>query len=200
MSEEWPDLLVVMALPVESQEVLEGAGITVLYTGVGKVNATLSLGRRLTEYRCAGRPLPTVVNFGSAGSHRYPKGTVVKCQKFVQRDFDASALGFLPGVTPFDAVPAVISFDQDNPADGTAVCGTGDSFETGPARVLCDVVDMEAYALAKVCWVESARFVCIKYITDGADTTSAEDWTNNLHLAGVEFLHAYQALARSASR
>ena len=31
------------------------------------------------------------------------------------------------------------------------ICGTGDSFETGLPKVSCDLVDMEGYALAKVC-------------------------------------------------
>ena len=39
-SKSW---LVVMALPLEAQDVFEQAGIQVLYTGVGKVNAAMVL-------------------------------------------------------------------------------------------------------------------------------------------------------------
>ena len=39
-----------------------------------------------------------------------------------------------------------------------------------------DVVDMEAFALARVCLAENARFACVKYITDGADSDSATHW------------------------
>ncbi len=63
--------LVVMALPLEAQDVFERAGIPVLYTGVGKVNAAMTLTRALAGYRQAGRSLPHVVNFGSAGSRRF---------------------------------------------------------------------------------------------------------------------------------
>jgi hypothetical protein len=49
---EGRDWLVVMALPLEAQGVFEQAGIAVLYTGVGKVNAAMALTRR---WRATGR-------------------------------------------------------------------------------------------------------------------------------------------------
>ena len=50
----WPPVLIVMALSVESQGIFERAGVPVLFSGLGKVNATLALTRRLAEYRAAG--------------------------------------------------------------------------------------------------------------------------------------------------
>src|SRR5690242_14404101 len=86
--------LVVMALAVESQGLFESAGVPVLFTGVGKINAAAALTRRLTENRLA-RELPSlVVNFGTAGSHTLPSGSLVACRAFVQRDMDVTALGF----------------------------------------------------------------------------------------------------------
>src|SRR5687768_16931828 len=55
---ELPALLVVMALPLESQGVFERAGIDVLFTGIGKVNAAYALTRRLADYRHAGLAPP----------------------------------------------------------------------------------------------------------------------------------------------
>ena len=49
------------------------------------------------------------------------------------------------------------------------LCSTADSFATNRHEVDGDVVDMEAFALARVCLAENARFACVKYITDGAD-------------------------------
>jgi adenosylhomocysteine nucleosidase len=46
---------------------------------------------------------------------------------------------------------------------------------------------MEAYALAKVCHLERARFACAKYITDGADTSAATAWQRNLPRAAAAF-------------
>jgi adenosylhomocysteine nucleosidase len=73
----------------------------------------------------------------------------------------------------------------------SAVCGSGDSFATAVCTVDCAIVDMEAYALAKVCWYHKAPFSCAKYVSDGADHAAAEDWQRNLHKAADEFLRLY---------
>lgn len=186
--------LVVMALPIEAQGVFEQAGIPVLYTGVGKVNATMVLTRALAGYRHAGRPLPRIVNFGSAGSRRFDTGTVIACTAFLQRDMDVTGLGFDPGTTPYEEIPAVLGFPSPFGELPSSTCGTGDSFETGGRAIACDVVDMEAYALAKVCHVEGTAFACAKYISDGADHAAAADWQANLHRAADRFLALYRQL------
>ena len=100
MTDALPRRLIVMALELEGQGVFESRGIPVLYCGVGKVNATYALTRRLADYRHAGHAPPHVLNFGTAGSRSHPTGTVVECRAFVQRDMDVSGLGFPRGVTP----------------------------------------------------------------------------------------------------
>jgi adenosylhomocysteine nucleosidase len=60
----------------------------------------------------------------------------------------------------------------------------------------CGIVDMEAYALAKVCWKEQAQFGCAKYVTDGADHAAADDWQRNVHKAADAFLRLYLDLER----
>jgi adenosylhomocysteine nucleosidase len=184
--------LVVMALEIESQGVFEAAGIEVLFTGVGKINAAYALARKLAEYRAAGGELPHVVNFGTAGSHTLNVGSLVACRSFVQRDMDVSGLGFEIGVTPFDRVPAVIAFPAVVAELPSHPCSSGDSFETRVSPTPQHVLDMEAYALAKVCWLENAQFTCVKYITDGADHTAANDWESNLPKAAALFLDIYR--------
>ncbi len=183
-----------MALQVESQGVLESAGVPVLFTGVGKINAAHVLTRKLAEYRFDGRPAPHVVNFGTAGSRTYRTGALVACRSFVQRDIDVTALGFERGVTPFDPVPGVIEFPPTFAGLPQGTCSTGDSFETTGNPVVGDVLDMEAYALAKVCRLENTRFSCVKFVTDGADHTAAADWQANLSSAAAEFLRIYRSL------
>jgi len=188
--------LVVMALPMEAQGRFEKVGVDVLYTGIGKVNAAFELTRRLVELREKGEALPLVVNFGTAGSRRFPPGTVVACTRFEQRDMDVGGLGFEVGVTPFEDVPKALTFPNvfvDLP-EGT--CGTGDRFESDGALHAWDVVDMEAYALAKVCWFEGVPFACAKYVTDGADAAAADDWHRNLTRAADAFLALYRTLTR----
>jgi adenosylhomocysteine nucleosidase len=195
-----PRVLIVMALEIESQGLFACAGIPVLYTGLGKVNATLALMRQLMCYRAEHEPLPMVINFGTAGSRTFDTGTLVSCHSFVQRDMDVSALGFAIGETPFDALAARLEFDSVFPDLPAGLCGSGDSFETGVGRLHCEVVDMEAYAFAKVCRLEGARFGCAKYITDGADHRAADEWQSNLPRAAHAFRRLYDRVAGLAER
>lgn len=194
MSTEFPDPLVVMALPLESQGVFERAGISVLYTGIGKVNAAYVLTRRLAEYVHAAVPLPHVINFGTVGSRRHSTGTILECNAFIQRDMDVTGLGVPLGVTPFEETPARLEFPPIFPHLPRGVCGSGDSFVMSEAALDCDVVDMEGYALAKVCWLERAAFSSAKYVTDGADHAAGQDWQSNLKLAADQFLALYRQL------
>jgi adenosylhomocysteine nucleosidase len=195
-----PRILAVMALRVESSGVFEAAGVPVLYCGVGKVNAAIALTQELSRYAQQGQEMPLVVNFGSAGSRCFAAGTLVACQEFVQRDMDVSGLGFALGVTPYDEAPASLVFDPVFTHLPAAVCGSGDSFATVDIDVDCAVIDMEAYALAKVCWHEDAGFACAKYVTDGADPAAADDWRRNVHLAAEQFLQLFRGLENTGVR
>ena len=188
------ELLIVMALPQESRGLLERAGAAVLYTGVGKVNAAAVLARRLAEIRCGGASLPLVVNMGTAGSRSIPAHTLVAATRFAQRDMDVSGLGFAAGVTPFDPAPAMLEFPAPFQHLPNVLCSTADSFATHLHEVSGDVVDMEAFALARVCFAEDARFACVKYVTDGADGDSATHWEAALDNAARAFLATYEHL------
>ena len=50
-----------------------------------------------------------------------------------------------------------------------------------------DVVDMEAYAIAKVCKFENIEFKCFKYISDNADKNADNDWGKNLAKGATAF-------------
>ena len=186
--------LIVMALPIEAQGLFAAASIPVLFTGLGKVNAALALMRRLMQYRAAQQPLPLVLNFGTAGSRTLATGELVACDRFVQRDMDVSALGFAVGETPYEQLPAQLAFPPLFTELRAGLCGSGDSFAIGAAATHCDVLDMEAYALAKVCLLEQARFACVKYISDGANHSAASDWHDNLPRAAAAFWGLYQRL------
>ncbi len=195
---DFPNVLVVMAVPAESAGVFEAAGVPVLYCGVGKINAAVALTRELRRYDHHAQPLPLVLNVGTAGSPAHATGSLLECHEFMQRDMDASGLGFALGVTPFDEVPPRLTFARRFPQLTAAVCGSGDSFVTSVSPADWAVVDMEAYALAKVCWIEKARFACVKYVTDGADHAAAHHWQSNLHKAAEEFLSLYRSVRQAS--
>ncbi len=190
-----PKPLIVMALPQESRGLLERAGAQVLYTGVGKVNAAATLARHLAGIRCRGETQPLVVNMGTAGSRTIAAHTLVACSRFSQRDMDVSGLGFAPGVTPFDSCAPVLEFPDVFAHLPRATCSTADSFATHRHEVDGDLVDMEGFALARVCLADEARFACVKYITDGADSDSATHWEAALDNAARAFVTAYEFLA-----
>jgi adenosylhomocysteine nucleosidase len=196
MHDSFPTILVVMALPAESDGVFEEAKVPVLYCGVGKVNAAIALTRELRRYVHGGEPLPMVLNFGTAGSRVHETGKLLACHEFIQRDMDVRGLGFDMGVTPFDTAPLALRFEPVFTHLTPAVCGSGDSFATVECDVPCAALDMEAYALAKVCWFEGANFTSVKYVTDGADHAAAADWQNNVHRAASQFLDLYRTQAR----
>jgi adenosylhomocysteine nucleosidase len=185
-----------MALAAEGAGRFEHSGIPVLYTGIGKVNAAIALMRRFADYRGAGRGLPLVVNFGTAGGVTVTARTLVACRRFVDRDMDVGALGFAPGETPFDRLPPLLEFAPRFAALPEAVCGSGDSFATRAQAVASDVVDMEAYALAKACVIEGADFACAKYVSDGADEHAAQHWRENLAGAADAYIGLYRELVR----
>ena len=179
------DLALIMALPNESKGIFEAAGIEVHYSGIGKVNAAFKAFEVIQKTGCK-----TLLNLGTAGSSYFNAHELVEVTQFVQRDMDVSPLGFPVGVTPLD---------HDHPAEiclapflndlAQGICGTGDSFETGAPKVPCNLVDMEGYALAKVCKKLGVRLISVKYITDGANDTAHLDWEDNL-LLGAQKLHA----------
>ena len=173
-------VLIVCALEVETQGQLND--YDVLYTGVGKVNATFELTNKFGMYG-SHIPYDLVVNYGTAGSRKIKKKTLVDCTKFIQRDMDVTGLGFLKGQTPFEnSVPMILDFDhiEFNPIGRKATCGTGDNFAEDKSQYYGEVVDMEAYGLAKVCYLYDLPFISFKYITDGADEQAHEDWEKNL--------------------
>jgi len=181
------DILIVCALEVETQNQLQDWNV--LYTGVGKVNATYHMTKGIVDGVTHGRRPRLVINYGTAGSRKIKKKTLVDCTRFIQRDMDVTGLGFMKGETPFEKdIPIVIeSKSSFNPIGRNATCGTGDNFAEDKSQYYGEVVDMEAYALAKVCHHFDTQFISFKYITDGADEQAHEDWENNLANGIVEF-------------
>ena len=96
---------------------------------------------------------------------------------------DVTGLGFMRGETPFEQDPPFVIQQQNiefNPIGRNATCGSGDNFVEDKTNYYGEVVDMEAYALAKVCYLYDVPFISFKYITDGADEQAHEDWEVNL--------------------
>ena len=174
------EILFSFALASEAADVFED--YNTLITGIGKVNAAYELSKAI-QYK---RP-SLIVNLGSAGSNAFQKGDVVCCTKFVQRDMDVRGLGYAQYETPLSGLPPVLEYGLTMNGLPESICGTGDTFEMAHAATLYNVIDMEAYALALVAMKENIPFLCLKYISDGADGNAAEDWTVLVHKAAVAY-------------
>jgi adenosylhomocysteine nucleosidase len=167
--------LLVFAMEQESQDVF--TDYPLLHTGIGKVNAAYGLTAYLKK-----NPKPTlVINMGTAGSRKHKAGSIVNCTAFIQRDMDVTALGFPKWQTPFSADPITIEYGYTLDGFPKGICGTGDNFAANDEAAHFDTVDMEAYALALICQREDIPFLCLKYISDGADETADLDWNVSLH-------------------
>ena len=184
------DLALVMALPNESKGLFEAEGIEVHYSGIGKVNAAFKAFEVIQKTGCK-----TLLNLGTAGSSYFDAHELVEVSQFVQRDMDVSPLGFEVGVTPMDhEYPAAIDLVPYFNHLRQGICGTGDSFETGQPKVACNLVDMEGYALAKVCKRLGVNLISVKYISDGANATAHLDWEENLLLGAQKLLALYKSI------
>ena len=153
----------VIALPEEAEGILL---YPIYLSGCGKVNATIATMQAIN----AGHKF--IINYRSAGSVSDVTG-LVEVTGYVDRDMDARALKCELGQTPFE--------DGIMIGNKGIVCGTGDKFATSKPEIACDIVDMEAYAIAKTCLKEEVSFRSWKYISDSADENSASDWEENVH-------------------
>jgi len=180
-------IIVLCALPEEAQGLIEEY-VPTFYTGVGKVNAAMTAMKCIIDYNP-----DLIINFGTAGSNTVKKHTLVDCTKFIQRDMHISELGFEFGVTPFeDEDTSVLDFPLENPINKMLTCGTGDTFVNDMDKIPCDVVDMEAYSIAKCCYQCNIDFVSFKYITDGADDDAPSDWSENCKNGATAFVEVLQ--------
>ena len=154
------------------------------YTGVGKINASIRTLEIIKDYS------PThVINYGTAGSLNKKLKGLVEVTQFFQRDMDASPLGFKVGQTPFDEI------EEINFGSTGYSCGTGDSFVTQTPKLRTDLVDMEAYAIAKICYLKDIKFRCFKYVSDNADEGANDDWIKNVSMGKKLFIERMRNLA-----
>jgi len=146
------------------------------HIGVGKINATYNTLRLINVHKPK-----IIINYGTAGAINKQLKGIVECTKFYQRDMDVRGLDFELGETPFDKTKEIII------SENGYSCGTGDNFVNKKIDMNVDLVDMEAYAIAKVCLLENIKFKCFKYISDNADENAIMDWNENLALGANAF-------------
>lgn len=168
------NILILTALASELRDTSAPPGATVIYTGVGKINAAATTTAAILQHRPR-----LIVNFGTAGKVNLAVHGLLEIADVIQRDMQAMPLA-PRGVTPLSDEPVSLASGH-----GHARCGTGDSFVTASDDWLLqqgvDVVDMELFAIAHTCHRYNIPWRAFKYITDAADENAADHWNDNVH-------------------
>ena len=162
------DLLIITALESELKRNALPAGVEMVFSGIGKINAALASIKAINQFSPS-----KIMNFGTAGKINPQVDGLLEIGKVIQRDMMAEPLA-PRGQTPFCDRP------QEYLSSGKYICGSGDSFVSAADPWLLsqgiDVVDMELFAIAYVANYHQISWHSYKYITDDANESSANDW------------------------
>ena len=126
-----------------------------------------------------------VVTLGSAGSRTLDQAKVYQVSSVSYRDMDCSALGFERGITPYLNLPAVLDLPYRIPTLPEARLSTGANVVSGDAynAIDADMVDMETYAVLRVCQKFDVPVIGLRGISDGKEELNTlSDWTTYLHV------------------
>jgi adenosylhomocysteine nucleosidase len=172
-------ILVLTAIDDELDKARAPAGVEVIYSGAGKVNASSAATLALLVLRPS-----LLINYGTAGRINETLSGLVEVAHVVQRDMMAMPL--VPrGRTPY-------SSNLDKLSSGFA-CGTGDNFVTAGDPWLSennvDLVDMELFAIAHVCQRHTIPWRAFKFVAADAD-----HWTDDVGKGQDLFWDAVKAL------
>ena len=160
------DIAIIVALEKEFPHKINPFPEYTFYTGIGKVNAAITATRIIERYEPK-----TIINIGTAGSCIRKLQGLVECGIFIDRDIDKKFINDKTIITNRNK----------------AVISTGDRFVTKKLED-CHLVDMEAYAIAKVCEINDVDFKCYKYVTDYVGSNSTEIWEENIEESHPSFV------------
>lgn len=192
-------LLFVMAADAEYGPHLK-ARFKPLMTGVGPVEAAVTLASTLARLDAENALPHLVISLGSAGSRTLEQVEVYQATSVSYRDMDASAFGFEKGCTPFLDLPAEISLPLQIPGITGARLSTGANVVTGAAydTIDADMVEMETFALLRACQRFDVALIGLRGISDGkADVHHISDWTAYLHVIDEKLAQAVDRLCRA---
>lgn len=157
----------------------------VWYTGVGKINATVSATLAVNQPDC-----DRIINYGTAGTLAPDlAGKLLEVGSVRQRDMDCRPVVGL-GLTPFETTE--IAGDITLNPDSKVILSTGDNFVTEPPELRSHLVDMEGYAIAKVGKMFSKPTTIIKYASDMADKDAPKTWEENQSNGADLFLDLFK--------
>lgn len=177
------DILFLMAAPAEYGAALKSR-IDPLFIGVGPVEAAINTTRILSGLAARNALPDLVISLGSAGSARLEQTEIYQAVSVSYRDMDASPLGFEKGVTPFVDHAVEVLLPARIKGVKEARLSTGGNVVSGAAydQIDADMVDMETFAVLRVCQMFDLPLLGLRGISDGReDLHHYDDWTRYLH-------------------
>jgi len=168
---------------------LEGKEVVLLQSGIGKVNAAMSTTIMFERYQPE-----YIINTGSAGGYHtdLEVGDIVISDYVVHHDVDVTAFKYEYGQVPgmpakFEADESLVNRTMEAAAKIEGIqamkglISTGDTFMEDPKRVqyvreqFPEVIaaEMEAAAIAQVCYQYNKPFVVIRALSDIAGKKSS---------------------------
>lgn len=154
----------------------ENVQVHYLQTGIGKTKSTFHLFEAIEQIHPE-----LVINVGTAGTVKHQIGDLFVCRHFIDRDMQKLANY---GVDFDINLPKLkTKFIPDCLMTHDGICNTGDTFLTKNDEVIGDIIDMEAYAQAFVCYNKQVPFIAVKYVTDVIGQNSVEIWQDKLREA-----------------
>ncbi len=182
------DIIVITALPMELDHGKLPDHVRIVYSGVGKINATMATIQAIQSCQPS-----RIINFGTVGRVSAGLEGLLDIAKVIQRDMIAEPL------SPRGRVPFCEKPHEYFSGRGSHTCGTGDSFVTSKDVWLhdqgIDVVDMELFAIAVVAHHHGIPWMSFKYITDDANASSGEDWHARVNQGELLFLEKLREIA-----
>jgi len=145
--------------------------------GIGKVNSALNTMLLIQELK------PNrVINLGTAGGLTVGSG-IYRINNVFQHDVNLKPVGLKPGEHLNDPYSFI------NLGGEGKTCASGDLFVTEPnkLRIDCDIVEMEAYSIAKACLLTGTQCDIWKYISDKADENANVTWKEQVAAGEVHY-------------
>ncbi len=192
-------ILYVMAVDAEYGPHLKKR-FTPLFTGVGPVEAAISLTFALAGLKAGDRTPDLIVSLGSAGSRTLVQTEVYQASCVSYRDMDASLLGFEKGTTPYLDLPAELELSHQIPAIPKARLSSGAKVISGSDydNIKAEMVDMETFALKRVCQRFDLPLIALRGISDGDEELSGHhDWSQYLHIIDEKLALAVDELEKA---
>jgi adenosylhomocysteine nucleosidase len=168
------DLVFIVALKEEIENYDSILGHPVIFSGVGKINATIAACKAINM------GFKKIINIGSCGSLKYESGKIISIGK-VYQDIDLTPLceyGQTLNEKNSDFIELSNSENSLISTDYFIDLSQIQKYSNSLIKMIheCSGFDMECYAIAKVCKINNIDFRSIKWISDNGNSS---DWVES---------------------